>query len=97
MSLPRFLVGMLGVLVVFALASYLVTHSISTTLVQTVICAVLLQLGYFCAVLFLVRQEKRKLEPAKPDPSDIGSHNPGEERSTIGSPTLPGVGPPRPY
>lgn len=49
-----FLRGLVGVLVVFAVASYVITQSLWTTLVNTVICAVLIQIGYFIAVLFLV-------------------------------------------
>lgn len=60
MSLPRFLVGMLSVLMVFAVSTYVATGSIGTVLVQTLICAVLLQLGYFLVVLFLVARTERK-------------------------------------
>lgn len=62
MSLPRFLAGMISVLVVFAISTYVATGSIGTTLVQTLICAVLLQLGYFLVVLFLVARGERKAE-----------------------------------
>ena len=49
-----FLRGFVGVLVVFAIATYAFTQSAWTTFIQTVICAVLIQIGYFVAVLFLV-------------------------------------------
>jgi hypothetical protein len=49
-----FLRGLVGVLIVFAVANYVITQSLWTTLVNTVICAVLIQIGYFIAVLFLV-------------------------------------------
>jgi exopolysaccharide production repressor protein len=54
MSFLLFLRGLIAVLVVFAIVTYLVTHSLWTTLIQTVICGVLIQIGYFAAVLFLV-------------------------------------------
>jgi exopolysaccharide production repressor protein len=54
MSLPLFLRGLVGVLVVFAIATYLFTGSVWTTLVNTIVCAILLQVGYFAAVLYLV-------------------------------------------
>jgi exopolysaccharide production repressor protein len=54
MSFLLFLRGFIGVLVVFAIANYLVTQSFWTTFLHTLICAVLLQIGYFAAVLFLV-------------------------------------------
>jgi len=60
MSLPRFLVGMISALIVFAISTYAATGSIGTTLVQTLICAVFLQLGYFLLVLFLVARGERK-------------------------------------
>lgn len=49
-----FLRGLAGVLIVFAIANYVITQSLWTTLINTVICAVLIQVGYFIAVLFLV-------------------------------------------
>lgn len=54
MSFPLFLRGLFGVLLVFALTSYFLTQSLWTTFIQTVICAVLIQLGYFAAVLVMV-------------------------------------------
>ena len=54
MSFLLFFRGLIGVLVVFAVTTYFITHSISTALIDTLICGVLIQLGYFIAVLFLV-------------------------------------------
>lgn len=54
MSFLLFLRGLIGVLVVFAIVTYLMTHSLWTTFIQTAICGVLIQIGYFVAVLFLV-------------------------------------------
>lgn len=54
MPFPLFLRGFLITLVVFAIANYAITHSISTTIINTVICAVLVQVGYFAAVLLMV-------------------------------------------
>lgn len=54
MSFVLFLRGMIGVLIVFAIASYIITQSWWATLIQTVICAVVIQVGYFAAVMFLV-------------------------------------------
>ena len=58
MNAPRVYISMVGALVVFAIGTYFLTHSLSTTLVETVICAVLLQIGYFLGVLFLVWKER---------------------------------------
>ena len=54
MTFLLFLRGMIGVLIVFGLANYAITQSWWTTLVNTAICAVLIQLGYFAAILLLV-------------------------------------------
>jgi exopolysaccharide production repressor protein len=60
MSFLLFLRGLIAVLVVFAITTYVITQSFWTTFVQTVICAVLLQVGYFIAVLFLVWRSSAK-------------------------------------
>jgi exopolysaccharide production repressor protein len=54
MSLPIFLRGLVVLLVVFAVATYLITGSAWTTFIDTVICAVLVQVGYFGLVLLMV-------------------------------------------
>ncbi|PRD42545.1 exopolysaccharide production repressor protein exox [Phyllobacterium phragmitis] len=60
MSFPKFLVGMLGVLIAFAVTTYMMTHSFWMTVIQTLICAVVIQIGYFGAILFLVMREKSR-------------------------------------
>ncbi|MBS3648591.1 exopolysaccharide production repressor protein [Pseudaminobacter sp. 19-2017] len=54
MSFLLFLRGLVGVLLVVAITTYVMTQSLWTTFVQTLICAVLIQVGYFAVVLFLV-------------------------------------------
>lgn len=58
MYAPRVFVSMIGALAVFAVATYWLTGSLSTTLIETLICAVLIQIGYFGGVLFLVWRAK---------------------------------------
>ena len=81
MSFLLFLRGFIGVLVVFAIASYLITRSLWSTFIQTVICAVLVQVGYFAAVLFLVwrsaGQQNGEETAAK---SDTAQASPKEEQ-----------------
>jgi exopolysaccharide production repressor protein len=60
MSFLLFLRGLVGVLLVVAITTYFMTQSLWTTFVQTAICAVLIQVGYFAAVLFLVRRSADK-------------------------------------
>jgi exopolysaccharide production repressor protein len=96
MSLPRFLVGMLCVLVVFALTTYLATHSLWTTLFQTLVCAILIQLGYFGAVLFLVRRTKKETPPSQAEiVRDAPALSASEERPSVKPGTLPEIGRPR--
>lgn len=54
MSFLLFFRGLIGVLFVFALTTYFISHSLWTALIDTLICGVLIQLGYFIVVLFLV-------------------------------------------
>jgi hypothetical protein len=62
MYAPRVFVSMLAVLIVFAISTYLIHGSILTAVVQTILCAVLIQAGYFVGVLYLVRREKLRAE-----------------------------------
>ncbi|MBB3569909.1 exopolysaccharide production repressor protein [Rhizobium sp. BK491] len=62
MYAPRVFFSMLGTLIVFAIATYFLTNSLSTTLIETAICAVLLQIGYFLGVLYLVWKERKAHE-----------------------------------
>lgn len=59
MYAPRVFISMSMVLIVFAVSSYLISGSAYTAFVQTLICAVLLQAGYFIGVLYLVRRERK--------------------------------------
>ncbi|MBB3610095.1 exopolysaccharide production repressor protein [Rhizobium sp. BK602] len=58
MYAPRVFISMAGTLAVFAVATYFLTHSLSVTLIETLICAILLQIGYFAGVVFLVWKER---------------------------------------
>jgi exopolysaccharide production repressor protein len=60
---------MTGALAVFAIATYFLTNSLSTTLSETLICAVLLQIGYFIGILFLVWKERRTSSHPRHAPS----------------------------
>ena len=62
MYAPRVFVSMICVLVAFAVAAYWITGSVLSVLLPTVICAILLQAGYFVSILYLVRREKMERE-----------------------------------
>jgi len=57
MFAPRVFISMIGALSVFAIVTLILTGSAWTTAWQTLVCAVLLQAGYFVAVLVLVTKE----------------------------------------
>ncbi|MBB3316930.1 MULTISPECIES: exopolysaccharide production repressor protein [unclassified Rhizobium] len=59
MYAPRVIFSMLGALAVFAVATYWLSGSLTGTAVKTAISAVLLQIGYFGGVLYLVWKESR--------------------------------------
>lgn len=54
MSFLLFLRGLVIVLLAFAISIYLLTGSLWGTFVQTLICGILIQIGYFVAVMLLV-------------------------------------------
>lgn len=60
MTFPRFFAGLCGVLVAFALTTYAINQSLWTTFIQTLICAVIIQVGYFATVFVLVLREKAR-------------------------------------
>jgi exopolysaccharide production repressor protein len=66
---------MFGVLIAFGIATYLMTGSFWATLAQTVACAVVIQVGYFVAVLFFVAREKPKLSERKSGQAEAGVAN----------------------
>lgn len=61
MYAPRVFFSMIGALLIFAFATYFIQGSFYTAFIQTLICAVILQTGYFIAILVLVAREKRRM------------------------------------
>lgn len=66
MYAPRVFISMTLVLLVFAVSDYFISGSVYTALIHTLICAVILQAGYFIGVLYLVRREKKLREEGLP-------------------------------
>jgi exopolysaccharide production repressor protein len=85
MYAPRVLVSMIGTLAVFAIATYFLSHSLTTALVETAICAVLLQIGYFAGVLFLVRKAEKARRAALGDSSPVAGGVPtrNDDKSVV--------------
>lgn len=65
MTLPKFVFGMAMVIAVVALWSYLDAAGWGTILLRVLICAVVLQVGYFLVVLAMVLR-------AAPKPAETG-------------------------
>jgi exopolysaccharide production repressor protein len=61
LSLPVFLRGMLLLLAAFGIVGYAITGSGRTVLANSMLCALLLQAGYFVVVLFIVWSGGRKV------------------------------------
>ncbi|WP_315924562.1 exopolysaccharide production repressor protein [Mesorhizobium sp. SP-1A] len=92
MSFLLFLRGFVIALAAFAIATYAITQSFWTTFVNTVICAVLIQLGYFVAILFLVWRSgapgKRSGATTRNDGGAVAEDAKAEGKAA----PLPGVG-----
>lgn len=84
---PRALISMLAVLMVFAGVTYSLNGSIATTIWQTILCAIIIQVGYFIGILLLVRKERRL---RRADPSIQSARL---EKRQAGE--IPGEAPPR--
>jgi len=80
MTLAKFLVGMAFVIVVVTIWSYFDSASAGTILLRVIVCALVLQVGYFLAVLGMVafsRPQARAGAPAgKPGEKAKGSAAP---------------------
>lgn len=75
MTLPKFVFGMAMVIAVVALWSYLDAAGWGTILLRVLICAVVLQVGYFLVVLAMVLR-------AAPKPAETGKAKTAAEGAT---------------
>lgn len=87
MSFALFFRGFVLVLISFAVVTFLVTHSWWTTILHTVVCGVLIQIGYFAAVLFLIWRSPGSKdtgeEPGRPGPNLAGDVSPKAAASRL--------------
>lgn len=88
MTLPKFVLGMVIVIVIVSIWSYLDAASWGTILLRGVICAVILQVGYFLVVLAMVvrgepksAQAQDAAKPAAGTPAVV----PGDDLTPKGS------------
>ena len=70
MSFLPFLRGLIIVLSIFAISAYVLTGSLWRALVQTLICAILIQIGYFLVVVLLVWSAGRQKPATKSQNAD---------------------------
>ncbi|NWJ24234.1 exopolysaccharide production repressor protein [Rhizobium sp. RM] len=75
MYAPRVFVSMIGALLVFAVATYFIHGSFYTAFIQTLIAAVVLQVGYFVGILVLVAREKKQLRDSSPFQRERSAEN----------------------
>ncbi|WP_353939186.1 exopolysaccharide production repressor protein [uncultured Agrobacterium sp.] len=61
MQAPRVFISMICALLVFAVATYFIHGSVYTAFIQTLICLVIIQVGYFIGVVYLVSREKKRM------------------------------------
>jgi exopolysaccharide production repressor protein len=88
MSFALFFRGFALVLISFAVVTFLITHSWWTTILHTVLCGILIQAGYFAAVLFLIWRSSGKRDAGE----EPGRHEPtigGEASSKTAASHLP--------
>lgn len=89
MYAPRVFVSMIGTLAVFAVAAYVMSGSFWTALTETILCAVILQVGYFIGIVYLVRREKAQMESARSTdgtPAKSRTETAGRENLTAEAP-----------
>lgn len=91
MYAPRVFVSMTGVLIVFAVAAYFISGSVYTAFIHTLICAVLLQVGYFVGVLYLVRREKKLLDDGLAETAGVKTSKDGSRRDGLRADTAPNL------
>ncbi|MGB3387200.1 MAG: exopolysaccharide production repressor protein [Pseudaminobacter sp.] len=91
MSFLLFLRGLVGVLLVFAVTSYILTQSVWTAFVQTVICAILIQVGYFAAILFMVWRSGGQHRQGAEEPGKASDLPKTEEAPATKARQIPGV------
>jgi len=92
MSFPLFLRGFVIAMIVFAIANYVLTQSVWTTFINTLLCGVLIQLGYFLAILVMVWRSPasgKQGDSTSAGKSAVAEASQKERKS--GTP-LPGVG-----
>ncbi|MEP7453575.1 exopolysaccharide production repressor protein [Phyllobacterium sp. SB3] len=85
MKLPRFLIGFIAVLLLFGTVTYVFSQNLWTTFVQTLICAFVIQIGYFLIVLAMVKVRQRQYSSQPNVEEENGS---GKSQPALHAPRL---------
>lgn len=85
MKFQRFLIGFIAVLLLFGIVTYVLSQNIWTTLVQTLICAFVIQLGYFLIIVAMVKIRRRRSSSQSNAEEDNGS---GKSSPVLHAPRL---------
>ncbi len=91
MYAPRVFICMTGTLVVFAVAAYFISGSAYTAFIHTLICAVLLQAGYFVGVLYLVHREKKLFDESLGETAGAKASKDGKRRDGMRADAAPNL------
>lgn len=88
MRAPKVFFCMIAVLLVFAASTYQLSGSISETIIKSIIAAIVLQVGYFIAIVYFVAREAKARKAAR-GPQEALRDMPTEKSKLV---TLPKAG-----
>ena len=87
MSFSLFLRGFSIAIIIFAIVTYFLTQSLATTLINTIICGILIQVGYGLAILWMVARTKPVVKDTQDKQGYAQGHDPSlpKEQGRLGS------------
>ncbi|MBC8129331.1 MAG: exopolysaccharide production repressor protein [Rhizobiaceae bacterium] len=91
MPFVLFLRGMMSTLLVFGVTTYVLSGSLWTTTWQTALCAVIIQVGYFIGILFMVWQAGGDAMRAEAMTADVTASGGTDETAAGSSSRVPGI------
>lgn len=85
MRAPKVFFCMIAVLLVFAASTYQLSGSVSETIIKSIIAAIVLQVGYFIAIVYFVAREAKARKAAR-GPQDVVREAPTEKSKLVTMP-----------
>jgi len=82
MRAPKVFFCMIAVLLVFAASTYQLSGSLSETIIKSIIAAIVLQVGYFVGIVYLVAKEARARKAAR-GPQEVVRDVPSEKGKLV--------------